>query len=84
MRGVVAGELFDTNLSKQLTKGFKAVALIPDYLPDPETRGWGVVIVWDNPTFDPTQPIGTAVVKPRRYRITDPADQAAGFVQINE
>ncbi len=59
VQGVVDGRYFDTNLSKQLRKGFRAVALIPNYLPDPETRGWGVVIVWDNPAYDP--PCDTAI-----------------------
>jgi ribosomal protein S18 acetylase RimI-like enzyme len=57
VKGVIDGKYFDTNLSKQLRKGFKAVALIPNYLPDPETRGWGVVIVWDNPAYDPARPV---------------------------
>jgi len=69
VRGVVEGRYFDNNLSKQLRKGFRALALIPNYLPDPETRGWGVVIVWDNPDFDPARPIGGVVVKARRYRV---------------
>ena len=70
VRGVIEGKFFDNNLTKQLRKGFRALALIPDYLPDPETRGWGVVIVWDNPSFDPSRPIGTGTVKQRRYRVT--------------
>ena len=70
VRDVVAGKRFDTNLSKQLRKGFNAVACIPDYLPDPETRGWGVVIVWHNPAFDPASPIVTTPIPPRRYRLT--------------
>ncbi len=70
MQGVVDGRYFDTNLTKQLHKGFRAVALIPDYLPDPETRGWGVVIVWDNPAYDPARPVVTTPIKPRSYRVT--------------
>ncbi len=70
VNGVVEGRYFDTNLSKQLRKGFRAVSLIPDFLPDPEPVGWGVVIVWDNPDFDPTRPILTTAIKPRRYRFT--------------
>lgn len=70
VRGVVEGRYFDTNLSKQLRKGFKTVATIPDYLPDPETRAWGVVIVWENPGYDPARPSGSSVAKARRYRIT--------------
>ncbi len=63
---VVAGRSFDRNLSKQLRKGFRAVAPIPDYLPDPETRGWGVVIVWDNPDYDPARASTGQTIKPRR------------------
>lgn len=70
LAGVIAGTYWDNNLSKQMRKGFQPLVLIPNYLPDPETRGWGVVIVWDNPTFDPAKPIGTAAVAPRRYRLT--------------
>lgn len=70
VRGVVAGQYFDTNLSKQLKKGFSALALIPDYLPDPETRGWGVIIVWHNPTYNPALPARETVAKARRYRMT--------------
>ena len=55
VRGVVAGTYFDDNLSKQIKKGFRPVALIPDYLPDPGTKGWGAVIVWDNPDYVPPQ-----------------------------
>lgn len=50
---VVAGERFDTNLSKQLHKGFRAVQIIPNYLPDPETAGYGVLIVCENPQAHP-------------------------------
>ncbi len=51
---VIDRERFDTNLSKQLHKGFQAVALIPDYLKDdPWTLGWGVTIVWQNPDYQP-------------------------------
>ncbi len=50
---VAAGNRFDTNLSKQLHKGFRPVHIIPDYLPDPETAGYGVLIVWDNPHYQP-------------------------------
>jgi hypothetical protein len=53
-----------------MRKGFRPLALIPDYLPDPETRGWGVIIVWDNPTFDPKQPIGKTSISAKRYRFT--------------
>ncbi len=66
LRGVVEGTYFDNNLTKQLRKGFRAVALIPNYL----GTDWGVVIVWDNPTFDPTRPIGQGTITQRRTVIT--------------
>lgn len=48
---VIAGKRFDTNLSKQLKMGFRALALIPHYVDDWRTLGWGVTIVWDNPDY---------------------------------
>jgi len=58
---VIAGRRFDTNLSKQLKMGFRALALISDYLEDDwRTLGWGVTIVWDNPDYQP----GVRVTKP--------------------
>lgn len=65
LRGVIEGTYFDNNLSKQLRKGFKASALIPDYLGE---GAWGVVIVWHNPAYDPTHPSG-GTVPLRRYRL---------------
>ncbi|HVU14014.1 MAG TPA: GNAT family N-acetyltransferase [Phototrophicaceae bacterium] len=70
LQGVISGKYWDNNLSKQLKKGFKAGALIPNYLPEPGALGWGVVIVWNNPDFDPTRPMVSAPIQPRRYRIT--------------
>ncbi len=66
LQGVVDGRYFDRNLSKQIRKGFRAVAPIPDYLPDPETRGWGVVIVWDNPDYDPARVVRGKFTPKRR------------------
>lgn len=53
VRGVVDGRYFDNNLSKQIKKGFHPIATIPNYLDDQDTRGWGAVIVWDNPAYNP-------------------------------
>lgn len=53
VREVVAGVRFDTNLSKQLHKGFKALHLIPDYEYDPRSLNWAVAIRWDNPDYRP-------------------------------
>jgi GNAT superfamily N-acetyltransferase len=64
VRAVQAGTLTDTNLSKQLHKGFQVAGFIPDYLSgDETTRGWGVLIVWLNPAYRAVRrlyPAGTA------------------------
>ena len=56
VQDVIDGKRFDTNLTKQLHKGFRVARLLPGYLPVEETGGWGVEIVWDNPDFQPQQP----------------------------
>ena len=48
VQGVVEGRWFDTNLTKQMIKGFRPVAVIPNYVNDPTALGWGAVIIWDN------------------------------------
>jgi GNAT superfamily N-acetyltransferase len=50
---VVAGRRFDTNLSKQLKKGFKVHNIIPNYLEDDDefSGGYGVTIVWENEAY---------------------------------
>lgn len=63
---VVAGTRFDTNLTKQLKKGFKVVGLIPDYSDAESSLGWGVEMIWENPDYRP-------VTVPRRQPV------AAGF-----
>jgi hypothetical protein len=68
VREVITGARFDTNLSKQLHKGFRVHNVIPNFLPgDTDTLGYGVAIVWHNPDYHPSQrPIRR--VKPRRYQ----------------
>jgi GNAT superfamily N-acetyltransferase len=51
VQAVVAGELFDTNLSKHLKMGFRPIQIIPNYVIDAESRRYGVLIVWDNPDY---------------------------------
>jgi ribosomal protein S18 acetylase RimI-like enzyme len=68
VRGVAEGRFFDTNLSKQIRKGFRPAALIPNYVDDPGTLGWGVVIVWDNPDYNPVFTLPMPVHAPR-YRL---------------
>jgi ribosomal protein S18 acetylase RimI-like enzyme len=53
VRQVAAGTRFDTNLSKQLHKGFRVHNLIPNYEPNPNTRNWAVAILWENPDYAP-------------------------------
>ncbi len=65
---VVAGKRFDTNLSKQLRKGFVAHGLIPNYTVDESSLHWGVEIVWNNPDYQPMRRVQT-VVKPSRYNV---------------
>ncbi len=63
VREVAAGLRFDTNLSKQLHKGFQLHNLIPDFLEDDDefTMGWGVTIVWHNPDYQPDAAISARV-----------------------
>lgn len=53
VEAVVAGQHYDTNLSKQLRMGFAAVQIIPEYVIDAESRRYGVLIRWDNPSYRP-------------------------------
>jgi hypothetical protein len=63
---VIAGRRFDTNLSKQLHKGFKVHGLIPNYSSTETSLNWGVEIAWDNPDYVPQrQP--ERQVKPRPF-----------------
>ncbi|MBL8131809.1 MAG: hypothetical protein JNL42_08125 [Anaerolineae bacterium] len=60
VQAVVAGARFDPNLSKQLSKGFKVRNLIPQYTDDLRSLNWGVAILWENPDYQPPQPVKTA------------------------
>jgi GNAT superfamily N-acetyltransferase len=62
---VVAGRRFDTNLSKQLRKGFKVHNLIPNYVDDPRTRNWAAAILWENPEYAAARP--AVMAAPARY-----------------
>ena len=54
VQDVIDGRRFDTNLSKQLHKGFEPMGIIPNYTSnDPKTLGWGVTIMWRNPDYRP-------------------------------
>lgn len=69
---VVAGRRWDTNLSKQIKKGFRVHNIIPNYLEDsPSTLNYAVAILRDNPGYrlPKTLPRKTAtapVIRPSR------------------
>ena len=48
---VRAGRLYDPTLTFQIENGFEAVCGLPDYISDPRTDGWAVLIVWHNPAY---------------------------------
>ncbi|MDZ4769919.1 MAG: GNAT family N-acetyltransferase [Chloroflexota bacterium] len=50
---VMAGKRFDSNLSKQLRKGFVVRNIIPDYTTDLRSCNYGVAMVWMNPEYKP-------------------------------
>lgn len=47
LEAVTAGRIFDPTLSKQLMVGFRVLGLLPDYAPDPETRGHAALILME-------------------------------------
>lgn len=65
---VIAGKRFDSNLSKQLRKGFKVHGLIPNYSIIESSLNWGVEIVWENPDYVPQRQPERRVL-PRRYTV---------------
>jgi GNAT superfamily N-acetyltransferase len=70
VQGVAEGRFYDTNLTKQLAMGFRlAGPVIPDYVLDVTALGWGALIVWPNPHYDPARSTHTvpAHTAPRRY-----------------
>jgi hypothetical protein len=69
VQDVIDGNRFDSNLSKQLRKGFSVRGLIPNYTVDETSLGWAAEIVWDNPEYDPRVDVPLRVL-PRRYAMT--------------
>ncbi|MBW4438153.1 MAG: GNAT family N-acetyltransferase [Pleurocapsa minor GSE-CHR-MK-17-07R] len=70
VQDVIDGKRFDTNLTKQLHKGFRVHNIIPNYFNDARTLNYGVGIVWQNPDFDPSRPIlRTAKVIPAHFDV---------------
>lgn len=80
---VAAGRRFDTNLSKQLRKGFKVHNLIPNYVIDPRTRNWAAAILWDNPEYAPNAlPAAAGVPARRAMRLRAPRPAASYGVGV--
>jgi acetolactate synthase regulatory subunit len=69
VRDVVAGNRYDTNLTKQLHKGFKVQNLIPEYIYDPRTNNWGVAILWENPDYTPGKAAEPLLFDINRYAV---------------
>jgi len=67
---VIENKRFDTNLTKQLHKGFRVHNLIPNYFQDPRTQNFAAAIVWENPDYDPSRPIlRKANIIPARFDV---------------
>jgi ribosomal protein S18 acetylase RimI-like enzyme len=81
---VIDGKRFDTNLTKQLHKGFGVHNLIPNYIHEPRTKDYAAAIVWENPDYDPARPVlRKASIIPARFDVRlkpapTPAWAAAG------
>ncbi len=71
VQGVVEGRWFDTNLTKQIRKGFRPGACIPNYVQDPTALGWGAIIIWDNPDYNPAKRVRKHVLKLQSQRSYD-------------
>ncbi len=63
-RRVAAGELHDDVLSFQLAQGFRLEKVIPSYLDDPRSLGWGTFLEWLDPAWRPRHR------KPRAIRVS--------------
>ncbi len=74
---VVAGRLWDNNLSKQLKMGFRIHNIIPDYIDDPRTLNYAVAVIWENPNYNPRLGVlPTRVLHTERYRRVTPLKPA--------
>ena len=52
---VVAGEYYDSTLSFQIGRGFMVRGMLRDYIDDSASGNWATLIVWENPTFRPSE-----------------------------
>ena len=50
---VIARELTDPTVTMQMNRGFRAERVITDYVDEPAAGDAGVLIVWENPQYEP-------------------------------
>lgn len=50
-----SGKPLDPELYFYLKNGFEIVEIIPEYMEDPESLNYGVIIKWDNPLYNVTK-----------------------------
>jgi GNAT superfamily N-acetyltransferase len=50
---VRTGDIHDPTLTTQLRNGFEVRGLLPNYLNDPPSDGWSVLLEWPNPDYRP-------------------------------
>jgi GNAT superfamily N-acetyltransferase len=70
IQDVIDGVRTDTNLSKQIHKGFRVLNVIEEYCTEPRTGNRAAAILWENPDYDASTPIGVIAHAPRRYDVT--------------
>lgn len=46
---VIAGEITDPTLTPQFRRGYRAWGIVPEYIADESSDGYGVFMVWRNP-----------------------------------
>lgn len=50
---VIAGDIIDPTVTMQMNRGFRAEKVVTDYCEEPAAGNAGVLIVWDNPEYQP-------------------------------
>jgi predicted N-acetyltransferase YhbS len=51
--GIVAGEIYDSTLSFQLSQGFTVRGMLENYMEDSASDHWAALIAWENPDYRP-------------------------------
>lgn len=52
---LIAGQRTDPTVSRQIANGFEAVRLVPGYIEDPVCGNYAVLLVRNNPNFNPAR-----------------------------